>query len=225
MTRGLLVVFEGAEGAGKTTQVRRLAAHFASLGIPCLSLREPGGTSTGERVRELLLDPSHELTAATEALLFMASRAELVAREIRPALERGVTVLLDRFFLSTYAYQIAGRGLEEGEVRGANQLAVQGLVPDLTLVFNLSSEQGMARADARGARDRMEQAGDDFHRRVGEAFQTFLTPDWQRTHPECGPVMRLNADGSEDAVFQRVLDALTIARPETFGVLTGSNYP
>jgi dTMP kinase len=108
-------------------------------------------------------------------------------------------------------------------VRGANQLAVQGLVPDLTLVFDLSSDEGMARADARGARDRMEQAGDDFHRRVGAAFHTFLDPAWQRAHPECGPVVRIDAAGTEDEVLSRVVGALAAARPETFGVLMGSN--
>jgi len=222
MARGLLIVFEGAEGAGKTTQTRRLSAKLASLGFSCTVLREPGGTVPGERIRNLLLDPSHELTAATEALLFMAARAELVALEIRPALERGEMVLLDRFFLSTYAYQVGGRGLDETEVRGANQLAVQGLVPDLTFVFDLSSEEGMARADARGERDRMERAGDDFHHRVAAAFQHFLTPGWQGAHPECGPIVRLDASGTEEVVCDRLMTQLAAARPETFGALTES---
>jgi dTMP kinase len=219
----MLVVFEGAEGAGKTTQARRLAQRLEALGVPHLALREPGGTPTGERVRALLLDPAHQLSAETEALLFMASRAELVTREIRPALERGDVVVLDRFFLSTYAYQIAGRGLDEAQVRGANQLAVQGLVPDLTVLFDLPREEGMARADARGERDRMERAGDAFHTRVSAAFRTYLEPAWQQAHPECGPIVRIDASGSHDDVFDRVLAALAAARPETFGAVAGSN--
>lgn len=223
MARGMLVVFEGAEGAGKTTQARRLAQRLETLGVPYLAVREPGGTPTGERVRALLLDPAHQLSAETEALLFMASRAELVTREIRPALERGGVVVLDRFFLSTYAYQIAGRGLDEAQVRGANQLAVQGLVPDLTMLFDLPREEGMARADARGARDRMERAGDAFHTRVSAAFRTYLEPAWQQAHPECGPIVRIDASGSQDDVFERVAAVLAVARPETFGTVAGSN--
>jgi dTMP kinase len=214
---GALVVFEGSEGAGKSTQLRRLAAHLQATGVECVPLREPGGTIVGERVRALLLDPEHQLDAAAEALLFMASRAELMAREIRPAIARGAIVLLDRFFLSTYAYQIAGRGLDEERVRGANQLAVGGMVPDLTVVLDLPAEAGMARADARGARDRMEQAGDHFHRRVADAFRTFVTEAWQAAHPECGPIVRVDAAGTEDEVFQRVLHTIHGLRPALSG--------
>ena len=111
MARGRLIVFEGAEGAGKTTQIRILAERLAAADIPSVAVREPGGTPVGDDIREILLHPEQEITAASEALLFMASRAELVAREIRPSLGAGFTVLLDRFFLSTYAYQIVGRAL------------------------------------------------------------------------------------------------------------------
>ncbi|MDB4883595.1 MAG: tmk, partial [Gemmatimonadetes bacterium] len=106
-----LIVFEGGEGSGKSTQLRHLAAALAAHRVPHLTLREPGGTPLGTEVRRILLDPASDITPRAEALLFMASRAQLVEREIRPALARGETVLLDRFFLSTYAYQIAGHGL------------------------------------------------------------------------------------------------------------------
>jgi dTMP kinase len=221
--RGMLIVFEGAEGAGKTTQLHRLAARLAGARIPSLHLREPGGTPSGEQIRALLLDPAHQLTPAGEALLFMASRAELVVGKIRPALDAGKIVLLDRFFLSTYAYQVAGRGLDEAEVRGANQLAVQGLVPDVTVVLDLPVAAGMGRADARGTRDRMEQAGDAFHQRVGAAFRSYLTPEWQQQHPECGPIVRVDAVGSEEEVFSAVIRVLSSAAPETFGRLVESN--
>src|SRR5512142_166043 len=101
---GKLIVFEGAEGAGKTTQLRRLAEALAARGIAHRVLREPGGTPAGERVREILLDPSLEMSPESEALLFIASRAELVSRVVKPAMARGEIVMLDRFFLSTYAY-------------------------------------------------------------------------------------------------------------------------
>ena len=126
--RGLLLVVEGPEGAGKSTQVRRLGAWLERRGHQHLELREPGGTPLGERIREILLDdPTREITAPAEAALFIASRAELVARVVSPALERGAVVTLDRFFLSTYAYQAHGRGLPEGELRAANVLATGGL--------------------------------------------------------------------------------------------------
>jgi len=122
---GRLIVFEGGEGSGKSTQLRRLAELLTERGVRHRSLREPGGTALGSEVRRILLHVEDEVEPRAEALLFMASRAQLVAREIRPALERGEWVLLDRFFLSTYAYQIAGRALPELEVREANRFATE----------------------------------------------------------------------------------------------------
>src|SRR5205085_3899453 len=152
MTRGRLIVLEGAEGAGKTTQIKLLAERLSTVGVPCLAVREPGGTPVGDDIREILLHPEQEITAATEALLFMASRAELVAREILPSIVEGLVVLVDRFFLSTYAYQIVGRRLPEDEIRAANRLATAGLIPDLTLLLDVPVGEGLGRADARGAR-------------------------------------------------------------------------
>src|SRR5438132_11114274 len=100
MSAGRLIVFEGAEGAGKTTQIRILAERLTADGILCVAFREPGGTPVGDAIREILLDPEREITPATESLLFMASRAELLAREVRPSIEKGVVVSLDRLFLS-----------------------------------------------------------------------------------------------------------------------------
>src|SRR4051812_23650284 len=111
MPRGRVIVFEGAEGAGKSTQLRRLAEWLIAGGTTVVSVREPGGTPIGDEIRRLLLDPTSDIAPRAEALLFMASRAQLVERVIRPAVERGDVVLVDRFFLSTYAYQGAGRGL------------------------------------------------------------------------------------------------------------------
>ena len=213
MTRGALVVFEGAEGVGKTTQVRRVAEWIASVGVPCVALREPGGTSLGERVREVLLDAASDPVPEAEALLFMACRAQIVATRVKPALESGAIVLLDRFFLSTYAYQVAGRGLEESRVREANALATDGLVPDLTVLLELPVEEGMARADQRGARDRMEQAGDAFHARVARAFDGFASDAWQIAHPEAGTIVRVSASGTADDVFARLQNTLVRVVP------------
>ena len=219
MARGRLIVFEGAEGAGKTTQIRILAERLATAGIPSVAVREPGGTPVGDDIREILLHPEQEITAASEALLFMASRAELVAREIRPSLGDGFVVLLDRFFLSTYAYQIVGRGLPEAEVRAANALATAGLVPDLTLLLDISATHGLERADARGARDRMEKASDDFHARVANAFREFTDPAWQHSHPECGPIKLIDGAGDEATVNLRVRSSLASTFPQPFAAI------
>ena len=219
MASGKLIVFEGPEGAGKTTQIKRLAERLSSSGIDCLAVREPGGTPVGDAIREILLDREWELTNAAEALLFMASRAELTERELRPSLARGTVVLLDRFFLSTYAYQVAGRGLPEEEVRAANRLATGALVPDLTLLLDIPVSEGLARADARGDRDRMEKSSSEFHDRVGAAFRKFADKSWQASHPECGPISLIDGTGDENAIFGRVTGVLSKAFPKHFGGL------
>lgn len=216
---GTLIVFEGPEGVGKSTQVGMLMDALGRAGVDAVTFREPGGTSTGNAIRTLLLDPASQLDAATEALLFMASRAELCAREVRPALERGLVVVLDRFFLSTYAYQIHGRGLPEAEIRAANRLATGGIVPDLTLLLDLPVESGLARATARAEKDRMERSTADFHGRVAASFASFATDAWTSAHPECGRVFRVDARGSRDEVFARVTGVLAAEIPERFASL------
>jgi len=221
--RGKLIVLEGAEGVGKTTQIRRLAETLGARGIRHSAVREPGGTVVGDKVRRLLLDPGPELAAQTEALLFMASRAELVARLVVPALDDGLIVIADRFFLSTYAYQIAGRGLDETDVTAANQFATGGLIPDLTVLLRLPVSAALARTDSRGARDRIEAATDDFHHRVAEAFDRFADPTWQRSHPEAGPVVAIDGSGSVDTVAAAVMAVLEQKWPETFRPAVGSH--
>jgi dTMP kinase len=218
---GRLLVFEGPEGAGKTTQIDRLAAWLRERGRAVRVVREPGTSPVGQRIRELVLDPEHDVTPGAEALLFLAARAELVERELRPALAAGELVLADRFFLSTYAYQVAGRGLPEGEVRAANRLATGGLVPDLTLLLTLPVAEGMARAARRRSFDRMEQAGAAFHERVARAFTCYAAPEWQATHPEAGCVCPVDATGDEDAVFARILAELARQWGETFPHVRG----
>jgi dTMP kinase len=215
--RGRLIVFEGGEGSGKSTQLRRLSGSLARACVPHVCLREPGGTAVGTEVRRVLLDRASDITPRAEALLFMASRAQLVEREIRPALARGDVVLLDRFFLSTYAYQIGGHGLPEPEVRSANAFATGGLAPDLTLLLTFPVADGLARAGRRAtSHDRMEAMGLEFHRHVGAAFERFQQPSWQADHPECGPIETILAEGSEAAVTDRVNAVLERHWPGTF---------
>ena len=222
MARGLLVVLEGPEGAGKTTQLRLLADLLGARGQTVVAVREPGGTVVGDEIRRILLDPASDITPRAEALLFMASRAQLVEREIVPALERGSIVLVDRFFLATYAYQGIGRGIPERELQAANAMATQGLTPDLTVLLMLPVAEGLSRAMQRSAPsgapggDRMERVELAFHERVAHAFDSFAKSEWQAAHPECGPVVMVDAGGPEDAVFARLLTTLNHRWPDIF---------
>jgi dTMP kinase len=209
-TTGRLIVFEGGEGSGKSTQLRRLSASLARKKVSHVCLREPGGTPLGTEVRRLvLLEKTSDVTPRAEALLFMVARAQLVEREIRPALARGDVVLLDRFFLSTYAYQIAGHGLPEEQVRSANAFATAGIVPDLTLLLAFPVSEGLARAGRRAAaHDRIEALGSSFHDQVAAAFASYAEPAWQSAHPECGPIVPIQATGTEEAVGVLVQEAV-----------------
>ncbi len=215
----MLIVLEGAEGVGKSTQLRLVAGRLRASGLDILTLREPGGTPLGDSIREILLDPAQEISPESEALLFLASRAQIVRTEIDPALARGVVVLMDRFFLSTYAYQIVGRGLDEGAIRSANALATRGLTPDLTVVLRLGAAEGLARASQRSGHDRIEGSGEAFHARVEKAFNLFADSDWQRSHPECGPIVIVDATGTPDEVHERVRDALARNLPRLSDIM------
>jgi len=218
MPRGALIVFEGAEGAGKSTQLRLVSEWLTARGFEVVAVREPGGTVVGDQIRRLLLDPASDIGARSEALLFMASRAQLVEREIRPALVSGATVLVDRFFLSTYAYQGAGRGLPEDDLRTVNRMATDGLIPDLTLLFTIPVETGLARAARRagGEHDRIERVELAFHERVAHAFDVFASSTWQAAHPECGPIVLIDGTGSEAEVFGSAVSAVRSRWPASF---------
>jgi dTMP kinase len=215
----VLIVLEGSEAVGKSTQMRRLVGWLETAGIDVVSVREPGGTPVGDELRRLVLDPASSLSPRGEALLFMASRAELVDRVIRPALDAGRVVLVDRFFLSTYAYQVVGRGLDESDVRAANHLATGGIIPTATFLLQLPLTESLGRLERRRAgRDRIERSSDDFHQRVAAAFDRFGTAEWQRTHPECGPIHAIDATGSEVEVFGRLRHAVVDVWPGSFPV-------
>lgn len=164
---GLFVAFEGGDGAGKSTQIEMLAEALTAQGRDVLTTREPGGTPVGGAIREVLLHGDHVAPRA-EALLFAADRAHHVETVIRPALERGATVLTDRFMDSSIAYQAAARGLEAGQVRGLSLWATGGLVPHLTVLLDVDAGTGRARRGT--VHDRLESEGDDFHERVRRSF-------------------------------------------------------
>jgi dTMP kinase len=168
---GRLITVEGIDGAGKTTLVERLAAALAERGRPVEVLREPGGVALSERVRALVKDPALEVDPRAEALLYAAARAQLVAERVRPALEAGTWVLLDRFVDSSLAYQGAGRRLGVEAVRELNAFGTGGLVADLTLLLRIDPAAGRARLDGRGEEaDRLELAGEDFFAAIARAY-------------------------------------------------------
>jgi dTMP kinase len=213
----MLIVLEGPEAVGKSTQLRRLLEWLKGAGVDVVSLREPGGTPLGDEMRRLVLDTDWILGARTEALLFMASRAELVEQVVRPALAAKKVVILDRFFLSTYAYQIFGRGLPADEVRDANRFATGGLVPDITLLLRMPLAESLKRLDRRHSwHDRIEKASRDFHERVAGAFEVFASPEWQASHPESGRIVGIDALGTEEEVFARLRSGVEDAWPGSF---------
>jgi dTMP kinase len=199
--RGLFVVFEGGDGAGKSTQVGRLVDALRAEGHDTLRTREPGGTPLGERVRELVLDPAHgPVDARAEALLFAAARAAHVAQLIRPALAAGRTVVCDRFADSSAAYQGAGRGLGLDRVAELNAWATAGLVPDLTVLLDVPAGTGRTRREARDgtAGDRLETEPDAFHdanraaflELAGRAPERYLVLDATRPAGELAAAVR-----------------------------------
>lgn len=171
------IVVEGPEGAGKSTLTRSLTSRLLAEGRRVLPVRQPGGTPIAEAARKLALKSKHEITPAAELFLFLAARADLVDRVVRPALEDGQVVLADRYDLSTLAYQVAGRGLPRPEVEAALRLATGGLVPDLTLVLDVPVAVGRERQRrAQKEQDRIEVQDDAFHERVRVAYHTAAGP-------------------------------------------------
>lgn len=178
-SQGVFITFEGGEGVGKSTHIRILREALVASGREVVCLREPGGTRIGEQLRSVVLDPRNaEMADVCELFVYEAARAQLVRERIAPALADGAVVLCDRFCDSTLAYQAYGRGLDIASVRRANELACQGVRPDLTIVLEVpSAASGLERAAATAAPDRLEQAGEAFHERVREAFRAIADAD------------------------------------------------
>ncbi|AFY67213.1 thymidylate kinase [Geitlerinema sp. PCC 7407] len=212
LLKGKLIVFEGVEGAGKTTQIQRLR-HWLTEGagrdlIPAggpgvVVTREPGGTALGTKLRRLLLEVGEEpMSDRAELLLYAADRAQHVEGFLRPLLAEGAIVLCDRFTDSTVAYQGFGRGLDGELIAQLNAIATAGLTSDVTLLLDLPVTVGLARTQRRGQADRMEQANQAFHERVQAGFRALAA-----AHPE--RMVAIDAGGSEAQVAQEIQTVMT----------------
>jgi dTMP kinase len=213
MRRLPFITFEGSEGSGKSTQVQRLAARLEQSGVPYLVTREPGGTPIGETIRELLQFASHNsgMTPETELLLFEASRSQLVREIIKPALERGMCVITDRFFDSTTAYQGAARKLDRDIVARLNAFATGDCIPDVTFVLDIDAASARARMQKPRRQDRMEQEPARFYEQVREAYRKLAADEPNR-------IVLIDGSRGEDEIETEIWKVLC----SRFSALTGN---
>ena len=203
MSRGRFITFEGGEGCGKSTQVKRLKEALEREGVRVLLTREPGGTWLSEEIRRLIKDQETDAPCdRSELLLFLAARAQLVKNVIRPALEAGTWVVSDRFSDSTLAYQGYGRGMSLDFIASANAFACEGLKPDLTLLLDVTPETAQSRMHRREtatntSADRIELAGDAFHARLRKGFAELAKAD-------PGRILTIDANGTVDEVWEEI---------------------
>ena len=183
MSKGFLISLEGPEGAGKTSVLEALIPVLEDRGVEVLTTREPGGVLIGEKIREVILDPSHtEMDPKTELLLYIASRRQHLVEKVLPALAAGKLVIMDRFIDSSVAYQGFGRGLDIDAIDWLNQFATDGLKPDLTLYFDIEVEEGLARIAANSNREvnRLDMEGLDLHRKVRQGYLSLIEREGNR---------------------------------------------
>ncbi len=171
VNKGLFISFEGSDGSGKTTQIRLLQQYLADTGVETIVLREPGGTTISEKIRDIILDNRHtEMDSVTEMFLYAASRAQLVAEKIKPALMAGTTVICDRFVDSSFVYQGFGRELGLDRVKAVNDIATDGVMPDMTFFLDIDPDTALKRRYDASSPDRLEQESIVFHQRVYEGY-------------------------------------------------------
>lgn len=197
MDRGLFITFEGLDGSGKSTQIDKLRSWFEEQGLEVLVTREPGGTSVGEKIRELILDPANtDMTDMTEAYLYAACRAQLVRQSILPALSEGKIVICDRFLDSSVAYQGYGRMMGD-TVGDINRPAVEGCIPDMTFLLRVTPDGGHERIEDRPL-DRIEMQDMDFHQRTFHGYEEIAKKDPQR-------VKVIDAYGTIEEIHEQIV--------------------
>ena len=202
MKQGLFITIEGTDGSGKTTQMGLIKDYVRSIGCEVVMLREPGGTRVSERIRDVILDPEYtEMGFNTEMLLYAAARAQLVTETIRPALEQGKIVICDRFIDSTYAYQGYGRGIDLAVLESINNVAMEGITPDITFFFDLDPELALGRRMASSITDRIENEKMEFHKKVHAGYVKLagMYPD---------RIRRIDSSRSVEAVWDDVRQLL-----------------
>ena len=212
---GTFITFEGIDGSGKSTQLRMLAGFLRAQGVELLSTREPGGTPVGVRLRGALLDVQGEVDPLTELLVFAADRAQHVRKVIRPALDKGAVLISDRYADATRAYQGAGRGFSPQLISEIIELATEGLVPDLTILFDVTVEESRNRTSRRSAKnkqDRLDIEKEDFHSRVRKEYLRIAETEPQR-------VKVIDATGTVEETQER-LRAIVVPFLQSRGQLT-----
>lgn len=209
--RGKFITIEGTDGSGKSTQIELLMDYLRKKGADVIFTREPGGTQISEKIREIILDVDNsEMTGITEALLYAAARSQHVEEKIIPAIEAGKIIICDRFVDSSIAYQGAARGLGAEKIMGINEAALHGIMPDMTLFFDLSPEKGILRKKNERALDRLEKEKMDFHEKVYEGYKNLCKKYPERIKP-------IDADRSIDEVHSEVIVVID-------GLLKGKYY-
>lgn len=201
MKTGLLVSFEGPDGSGKTTQIQILKEYLTKKGYEVLFTREPGGTRISEKIREIILDNKNEdMNGACEALLYAASRAQLVSEIIKPALDAGKVVICDRFVHSSIVYQGIGRGIGMERVKMINDVALDGLEADLIFMLNISYEEGLRRKEKQRALDRLENSGTEFHKKVYDGYIS-ISKIYEN-------IINIDANRKEDEISKEIIRIL-----------------
>jgi len=195
LKKGLFITFEGADGCGKTTQLKLLKEYLENKGFEVLLTREPGGVGLGEKIREILLNYDGDVSSKAEAFLFLADRAQNIDNIVKPAIEAGKIVLCDRHTDSTIAYQGYGRGVDLQQLKMLNNLATGGFKPDLTYVFDIDVETSQKRVGK--VKDRMEAAGVEFHNRVREGYLAIAKDEPSR-------VRVINSTDTIENIFEQV---------------------
>lgn len=197
MNKGIFITFEGADGCGKTTQIKLLKEYLDKVGIKNIQTLEPGATELGQNLRKILLHYDRPVSNIAETCLYLADRAQHVEFEIKPALNNGFVVLCDRYIDSTLAYQGYARGIDIAVIKKLNEIAINGVVPDLTIVFDIKSEIAQMRLG--NEKDRLEKEGLEFHRALRNGYLEIAKNEPNR-------IKVINADNTIENIHKKVLD-------------------